>query len=131
MAWLIFQFPTHKIIPNVVCLQVHLKNKHVVVSDPDDNPDNVVDCGALKKTTLTAFFDANYDGGPLGVEARKHTYQEFPQFFNYNKNKHMWTLQKCDFIIRRIYFIKPTSGELFYLHTLLTVVKGSKSFEDL
>ena len=130
-AWRIFQFPTHKIVPNVIRLQVHLENEHVIVFDPDDNPDNVVDRGALKKTMLTAFFNANHDGGPLGVEARKHTYQEFPQFFIYNKNKCMWTLRKCDFAIGRIYFIKPTSGELFYLRTLLTVVKGSKSFEDL
>ena len=30
-----------------------------------------------------------------------------------------------------MYFIKPTAGEQFYLRTLLTVVKGPKSFEDL
>ena len=30
-----------------------------------------------------------------------------------------------------MYFIKPTAGEQFYLRTLLTVVKGAKSFEDL
>ena len=30
-----------------------------------------------------------------------------------------------------MYFIKPTAGEQYYLRTLLTVVKGAKSFEDL
>ena len=30
-----------------------------------------------------------------------------------------------------MYFIKPTASELFYLQTLLTIVKGPKSFEDL
>ena len=30
-----------------------------------------------------------------------------------------------------MYFIKPTAGEQYYLWTLLTVVKGAKSFEDL
>ena len=30
-----------------------------------------------------------------------------------------------------MYFIKPTAGEQFYLRTLLTVVKGAKSFKDL
>lgn len=30
-----------------------------------------------------------------------------------------------------MYFIKPTAGEQFYLRTLLTVVRGPKSFEDL
>lgn len=30
-----------------------------------------------------------------------------------------------------MYFIKPTAGEQFYLRTLLTVVRGATSFEDL
>lgn len=30
-----------------------------------------------------------------------------------------------------MYFVPPTAGERFYLRTLLTVVKGAKSFEDL
>lgn len=30
-----------------------------------------------------------------------------------------------------MYFIKPTAGEQFYLHTLLTVVKGPTLFDDL
>jgi len=30
-----------------------------------------------------------------------------------------------------MYFIKPTANELFYPQTLLTIVKGLKSFEDL
>ena len=30
-----------------------------------------------------------------------------------------------------MFFISPTAGETFYLHTLLTVVKGAKSFDDL
>ena len=29
-----------------------------------------------------------------------------------------------------MYFVKPTAGKQFYLHVLLTVVKGVKSFED-
>lgn len=30
-----------------------------------------------------------------------------------------------------MYFIKPTASKQFYLHTVLTVVKGPKSFDDL
>ena len=30
-----------------------------------------------------------------------------------------------------MYFVPPTAGERFYLRTLLTVVRGAKSFEDL
>ena len=30
-----------------------------------------------------------------------------------------------------MYFVPPTGGERFYLHTLLTVVKGPTSFDNL
>jgi hypothetical protein len=33
--------------------------------------------------------------------------------------------------IGRMYFISPTAGKHFYLRTLLCVVKGPRSFEDL
>jgi hypothetical protein len=35
------------------------------------------------------------------------------------------------FAIGRMYFASPSSGEHFYLRTLLTIVKGATSFEDL
>ena len=91
----------------------------------------VLECGAHQQTSLTAFFEANADPGPLGEEARKYTYQEFPQHFVYDTNKRKWSIHQHGFSLGRMYFIKLTAGEQFYLCTLLTVVKGSKSFEDL
>ena len=35
------------------------------------------------------------------------------------------------FAIGRMYFASPNSGERFYLRLLLTVVKGSQSYQDL
>lgn len=101
--------------------------------DPDDDLDNVIEMGTAKKTTLTAFFAANANDGVLGEEARKHTYQDFPRHFTYCPNKRCWTIRSDmrRYAIGCIYFIKPTAGELFYLRTLLTVVKGPKSFQDL
>ncbi|KAF5318680.1 hypothetical protein D9619_010670 [Psilocybe cf. subviscida] len=132
-AWRIFQFPIHHSVPNVIRLQIHLEGEQVFMFDPDDDLENVIETGIAKKTTLTAFFAANADDGPLGEEARKHTYQEFPRFFTYCKSKRKWSLRSSrgQYAIGRIYFIKPTAGELFYLRTLLSVVKGPKSFQDL
>lgn len=130
-VWWIFHFNIHEQNPNVIRLQVHLENHHIVTFNPDEDIDAILQHGATQQTSLTAFFKANADGGPLGEEARKHTYQECPQYFVYNDNDKKWTLQKRGFALGRMYFIKPTAGKQFYLHTFLTVVKGPKSFEDL
>ena len=42
----------------------------------------------------------------------------------------MKTHSQCD-VIRRMYFVHPSAGEHFYLRTLLTIVKGAESYEDL
>ena len=68
---------------------------------------------------------------PLGNEARKYTYQEFPEHFTYHRNERKWALRKQGYALGRMYFIKPTAGEVFYLRLLLTVVKGPKNYEDL
>jgi hypothetical protein len=103
----------------------------MVTFDPNGNFQDVLQRGSAAKTTLTAYFAANADQGALGSEARKYTYQEFPRYFVYRKNQRKWAIRTQGFAIGRMYFIKPTAGEVFYLRTLLTVVKGATSFEDL
>ena len=116
----------------MVRLQVHLPNHHMIVFNPNLDLQMLLDRGAHVETTLTAYFKVNSHPGPLGEEARKHTYQEFPQFFVYIVSQRKWTLRKQSrFALGRMYFIKPTAGEVYYLRTLLTVVKGATSFEDL
>ena len=64
--------------------------------------------------------------------AQELTYQEFPQKFVYDEGKKEWHIRKQGFALGRMYFVPPKSGdELFYLRTLLAVVKGPTSFEDL
>jgi hypothetical protein len=43
----------------------------------------------------------------------------------------VWTPCHREFSIGRLHFASPSSGERFYLRTLLTVVRGSRSFEEL
>ena len=60
------------------------------------------------------------------------TYEEFPQQFVYNEQEKEWHVWKNGFALRRMYFIPPNSNdECFYLRTLLTVVRGPTSFENL
>ena len=64
--------------------------------------------------------------------ARQLTYQEFPQQFVYNERDKKWHIRKNGFALGRMYFVPPNANdERFYLRTLLTVVKGPTSFEDL
>ena len=86
-AWRMFHFEMHDRTPNVICLQVHLPGQHMVVYNPEDSLEMVMDRAGSEQTTLTAFFAANADPGPLGAEAQKYTYQEFPQHFVYKLDK--------------------------------------------
>jgi hypothetical protein len=127
----IYQFDVHGQVPNVVRLQVHLPGQHMVTFNPEEDFNTVLYRASHERTTLTAYFEANSDSGPIGIEARKYTYQEFPQHFTWKTDGKKWALRKTDFALGRMYFIPPTAGEQFYLRTLLTVVKGAKSFDDL
>ncbi len=126
--WRIFHFDTHEQTPNVVRLQIHLPDQQYVYFDADADAQDVLNQAANKFTTLTAFFEANRDQGALGQLARKYTYQEFPQHFVYDKNNRKWKIRKQGFALGRMYFLRPTSGEVFYLRLLLTVVRGVPFF---
>jgi hypothetical protein len=130
-VWRIFQNDLHSQEPNVVRLQVHLPGQHLVVYDPDEDINTIMQRASSEKTTLTSFFRANADSGVLGIEARKWTYQEFPQYFVWKDDKKVWAVRQKGFAIGRMYFVPPTAGEKFYMRTLLTVVKGPRSFEHL
>jgi hypothetical protein len=131
-AWRIFHFDMHTQMPNVVRLPVHLAGQHMVTYDPTEDANEVLQRGAKEISKLEAFFAANRDDGRLGEEARKHTYQEFPQYFSWKESKpHRWQLRKQGWALGRMYFVSPSGGERFYLRTLLTVVKGPRSHEDL
>ena len=127
----IFQFDVHKQLPNVVRLQIHLPGQHMITFNPDENLNTIMNRASRERTTLTAYFEANADTGEVGLEARKITYQEFPQHFTWNGTEKKWSIRQSDPAIGRMFFVPPTGGERFYLRTLLTVVKGAKSFDDL
>ena len=84
-----------------------------------------------------AFFNTNQNTGSIGDLARTLTYQEFPNHFviksnpNNPKSKTWHPRQHHSFAIGRMLYVGPTAGERFYLRTLLMVIRGPKSFDDL
>src|SRR5436190_9410332 len=94
----------------------------------------------LQKTTLTEFFTKNGEaataaanGQQLNFDCRELLYQEFRIHMTWDNKHHRWKLRRNRpaNIIGPMYFVGPRSGERFYLRLLLTIVKGSISFEDL
>ena len=125
--WQIFHYPMHQQSPPVVWLQVHLEDHQMVLFDKN----NAFFPEQPPATTLTAFFDANQDPGLLGEQAQQLLYQEFPQEFWWMDGECQRQVWRKGFSIGRMYFVPPSTGKRFYLHLLLTVVRGPISFKDL
>ena len=102
----------------------------MVQFNPNDDPQAILARAANERTMLTQFFVANMVHGAAGDLACRHTYQEFPQVFIWNDDK-MWSPRKQGFALGQMYFISPRRGELFYLCTVLAVVRGPTSFQNL
>jgi hypothetical protein len=121
----------HAEVPTVYCLQVHLPDQQTVVWN-DTTPDlqETAARAGTKDTTLTGWFKANQKY----PNAKDLLYQDFPSKFAWCADKHQWKPRKNPkktWAIGQMYYAHATSGERFYLRTLLCVVKGATSFEDL
>ena len=58
-CWHIFEFPMHSESPSVYRLLVHLEDQQLIYYNADDDVDVVLGRGTLRKTPLTAWFEAN------------------------------------------------------------------------
>jgi len=82
---------------------------------------------ALERTSLTAYFVFNFVIPP----EQATTYPDFPRTHIYNKSTKRWRTRKQGSAVGRMFFVHPSSGELYFLRLLLNTVKGPKSFEEL
>lgn len=118
-------------------MQLHLPHEQRIIYDPSTNAEKIVETAENSDTALTAFFKANQSSGSIGNLARRLTYQEFPQHFVLKDNPNqrgskIWDIrQRRGFALGRMSYVGPTAGERFYLRTLLMVMRGPTSFEDL
>jgi len=131
------QFKLHGQQPNVVRLPLHLPHEQCIVFNPSLNANEIVEYAENTDTTLTAFFKLNQKTNRIGDIARTLTYQDFSQKFTLKNDEchpqsKLWSFrQRKGLTLGRMVYIGPTSGERFYLRTLLMVTKGPKSFDNL
>jgi hypothetical protein len=127
-CWHIFEFSMHSESPSVYRLPVHLENQQLIYYNADDDIDEVLGRETLKKTPLTAWFEANQ----AYPEACNTAYQDFPKKWVYVKKTKKWKpRERGPPAIGRMYFASPAQGERFYLRLLLTTVTGATSFANL
>ncbi|XP_058225285.1 uncharacterized protein LOC131334341 [Rhododendron vialii] len=117
----------HEEVPTVTRLALHLPGMHRVNYNPKESLEDIIARAAVEKSTLTGFFSW-YASNPDSIP---YTYQEFPQYFVWDKATNVWTPRQIGYAIGRMYFASPNCGETFYLRLLLTVVRGPKSYESL
>lgn len=64
-------------------------------------------------------------------QARSLTYCEFPTEWSWDTSSRSWSQRKRGRKIGRIYYVHPSSGELYYLRMLLMIVKGATCYADI
>ncbi|CAI5722376.1 unnamed protein product [Peronospora effusa] len=126
-CWRIFGFKMHDHYPPIQRLQVHLPYQQQVVFNANGSLVAAVNNEQARKTTLTQWFELNR----LNIDAQETTYLEFPSRFVWNINRKQWTVRQRGKCVGRLYFVIPKAGDRYFLRTLLTTVKGAKSYEDL
>ncbi|KAK3041269.1 hypothetical protein RJ639_001371 [Escallonia herrerae] len=63
--------------------------------------------------------------------AKNLTYSQFPEYFVWDRDAREWVPRKRRNCIGSMVYAHPTSGELFYLRMLLSVVRGPTCYEEL
>ncbi|KAF7820632.1 uncharacterized protein G2W53_026087 [Senna tora] len=126
-VWRIFGFDINFHEPSIERIPFHLLDQQGVVF-PDNAPiDSVVLNATVKQTKFLAWFEAN----KKYPKARFLTYSQFLTQFVYKTDCRQWFKRKSGRSIGRLYYVAPSSGELYYLRLLLTFTKGPTCYEDI
>ncbi|XP_058740882.1 uncharacterized protein LOC131613211 [Vicia villosa] len=76
-------------------------------------------------------FSAWMEANKTYIEARNLTYSTFLFKFVYDKRYRRWKPHKKGHRIGILIWVPPSTGELYYLRMMLTVIKGPTCFDDL
>ena len=125
-VWRLFEFDTHDEQPPVIHLALHLPGEQAIYFTEGEDPDQLRERMDTSITTLLAYFSYNLQN----ADGHSYIYHEFPEHFVYVR-KIGWKRRSQGTSIGRMYSASPFMGERYYLRLLLTVVRGSTSFDNL
>ncbi|XP_058751157.1 uncharacterized protein LOC131624213 [Vicia villosa] len=126
-CWRIYSYKIHGRRPAVERMYYHLVGEKAVYYHDHARMEDILEKASVTESMFTAWLVANskYE------EARELTYGQFVSKFVYEKKSRTWKPRKKGFSIGRLIWVPPTTGELFYLRLMLTVVKGPSTYEDI
>ncbi|KAI5385991.1 hypothetical protein KIW84_072535 [Lathyrus oleraceus] len=113
--------------PTVERLYFHLEGDNSVYYTDYELIDEVLDKPSVKESMFTAWMEAN----KIYFEAQNLTYSQFLSKFVYDRRYRRWRPRKRGHTIGRLIWVPPSTGELYYLRMMLTVVKGPTFYEDI
>jgi len=126
-CWRILSFSIHGRKPAVERMFFHLVGEKAIYFTDHARMENVLEKASVTESMFTAWLQANQEF----EAARELTYAQFVANFVYNKKDRRWTPRKRGYTIGRLIWVPPTTGELFHLRLMLTVVKGPKTYEEI
>ena len=131
-CWRLFEFPLHTKSHQVVRLAVHLpKEQHVIYKSGEE--EQAVARARSRKTPLEAWFSLS-SSLPSDHPTRKIRYCDMPSFFTWDSQLCRWMARrrgpKHGLALGRMFNVKPSAGELYYLRLLLLHVPGATSWDD-
>ncbi|XP_058727581.1 uncharacterized protein LOC131599128 [Vicia villosa] len=126
-CWRIFSYKIHGRKPAVERMFYHLIGEKAVYYTDHERMENVLEKASVTESMFSSWLIANgqYE------EASQLTYGQFVSKFVYDKKKRTWKPRRKGFTIGRLIWVPPTTGELYYLRMMLTIVKGPKTYEDI
>ena len=87
-CWRIYNFTTNSQNPHTVRLPVHLEDQQLITFNDDDKIEDIAN--KKEETQLTHYLKLNQ----TNADVRELFYHQMPQFYVWNKAKHMWTKRK-------------------------------------
>ena len=131
-SWRLFEFPLHAKSHQVLRLPVHLpREQNVVFQEGLENEALARAHG--RKTQLEAWFELNRLLPP-GHATRQIRYADMPSHFVWDGGSCCWKTRRRGprggQALGRMFNVKPTAGELYYLRLLLLHLPGATGWND-
>jgi len=98
-----------------------------VYFNDDEYIDDIIEKPTIAESMFTSWMECN----KKYKVARTLTYPKIVSKFVYVKKDRCWKPKKIGNTIGRLIWVPPSTGELFYLRRMLTVVKGPLCYEHI